>query len=106
MKTSKKEQISQIVSVFHGRAAPENGASLVGYSALIEAFRLEVPLPERLAVISSKHRRYEAGECAVYTPRHMPDDTIAGHLTFAFRYEGVELGVLRALFLQTGGGEI
>jgi hypothetical protein len=36
----------------------------------------------------------------------MPEDTLAGHLAFALRYEGVELALLHALFTQTGGTEI
>jgi hypothetical protein len=84
----------------------ESEAMLVGYSALIAAFELNVPLPERLALISHQHRRYEAENWAVYTPRHMPDDTIAGHLAFALRYEGVDLAVLHALFICIGHSEI
>jgi len=30
----------------------------------------------------------------------MPEDTLYGHLTFALKYEGIELGVLKALFEQ------
>lgn len=106
MTTSPKNRISRTVSVFHGRALPEREALLVGYAALIEAYELSVPLPERLALISHQHRRYDTDAWAVYTPRHMPEDTLAGHLAFALRYEGVELAVLHVLFTQIGGGEI
>lgn len=36
----------------------------------------------------------------------MPEDTLAGHLAFALRYEGVELAVQHALFTRIGGSEI
>ena len=42
--------ISQEVSVFHGRQAPESG-TIVGYGALIESYKLPVPFPARLALI-------------------------------------------------------
>jgi hypothetical protein len=101
-----ENRISRAVRVFRGRVLPEPDARLVGYAALIDAYRLAVPLPERLALVSRHHRRYDTGSWAVYTPRHMPQDTAAGHLGFALRYEGVELAVLRALFACIGGGEI
>jgi hypothetical protein len=85
---------------------PEREASLVGYSALINHYELPVPLPEKLALVSRRHRRYDQDGWAVYTPRHMPEDSVAGHLAFALRYEGVDLAVLRALYLRIGGAEI
>ena len=103
MTTSPNNRISQTVSVFHGRSVPEPEAQLVGCAALIEAFQLRVPLPDRLAVVSRQHRRYDTDCWAVYTPRHMPEDTVAGHLEFALRYERVDLAILHALFRVTGG---
>jgi hypothetical protein len=38
----------------------------------------------------------------VLTTRHTPEDTLAGHLIFALKWEGVQLGVLAALFRATG----
>jgi hypothetical protein len=49
MTISHSNRISQVVSVFHGRALPESQARLVGHAALIDAYDLNVPLPERLA---------------------------------------------------------
>lgn len=106
MESHPGKQISRIVSDFHGRRLPEGESHLVGYAALIDAYQLKVPSPERLAAISRRHRRYDTDEWAVYTPRHAPDDTVAGHLTFALRYEGVDLSVLRALFTSIGGAPI
>jgi len=103
MEDSPAKPISRRVTAFHGRVLPEPEASLVGYAALIDAYELRVPLPGRLAMVSRRHRRYDEDAWAVYTPRHMPEDTVPGHLTFALRYEGVDLAVLRALFLRIGG---
>jgi len=71
---------------------------LAGYAALISAYRLRVALPLRLAATSSKHRKYETAEWRVFTPKHRPADTLLGHLTFALKYEPVDLAVLNAVF--------
>ncbi len=98
-------QYSHKVTVFHERAAPEKGM-LAGYAALIAAHDLEVPLPDRVALISEKHKRYRTDEWEVFTPRHKPEDTLAGHLTFALKYEGVDLGIFHALFSKVAGNDI
>lgn len=89
---------SRPVSIFQGFPIPEEGATLAGYSALISGYGLAVPAPDRLCVIGTKHKKYEHGRWRVFTPRHAPEDTLYGHLTFALKHEGVELGVLNALF--------
>ncbi len=98
-------QYSQEVTVFHDRTAPEKGI-LAGYAALIAAHDLKVPIPERVALISEKHKRYRTDEWEVFTPRHKPEDSLAGHMTFALKYEGVDLGVLQALFSKVAGNDI
>ncbi|HLX91946.1 MAG TPA: Fic family protein [Puia sp.] len=90
-------RISQILTVFHERIAPEPG-QLVGYGAIINYYDLQIPLPDLLALVSEKHRQYQTIEWQVFTPRHSPEDTLMGHLTFALKYEGIELGVLKKLF--------
>ncbi|WP_367865982.1 Fic family protein [Pedobacter sp. WC2423] len=94
---SNNNHFSQKITVFHERTAPEEG-SIVGYAALIGFFKLEVPLPDRLALISQKHKQYETQEWIVFTPRHQPEESLMGHLTFALKYEGIELGVLKKIF--------
>ena len=44
--------------VFHDFSSPEKGATLAGYAALIEAHELQVPLPDSLCIIRTKHKRY------------------------------------------------
>lgn len=85
---------------------PEQNASLVGYAALIERYKLQVPLPSTLAVISEKHRKYTTDRWQVFTPRYAPEDTLKGHLTFALKYEGVDLAILNKLFEKVSKTEI
>lgn len=97
--------ISQKISVLHGRTAPERG-NLVGYGAIIEILRLPVTAPHRLALISEKHRHYSTGEWLVFTPRHQPGETLYAHLVFALKYEGVNLLAFKKLFEKLDPGEI
>ncbi len=89
--------ISQKITTFHGRIAPEEGF-LVGYGAIIEQFNLSVPIPKKLALISQKKRQYHTKEWQVFTPRHQPDETLFKQLVFALKYEGINLLVLKKLF--------
>jgi len=91
-------QNSQDVTVFHRLPALEKGSSLAGYSALISAHNLKVPVPDYLCAIGTKHKKYDHERWHIFTPRHKPQDTLYGHLIFALKYEGIDLAVLNALF--------
>jgi Fic family protein len=94
---AKGNRFSYSVSVFQEKASPEDGL-LAGYGAIIQHYGLELPLPDRLAFISQKHKQYETDEWIVLSPRYTPEDSLVGHLTFALKYEGVDLAVLKKLF--------
>ena len=98
-------QFSGPVTIFHGSRLPEL-ATPAGYAALIEAYRLKVPLPLTLAAIATRHKTIETGDWRLLTPRHAPPATLEGHVTFALKYEGLDLVVLKRLFLATGAGPI
>ncbi|MBL8228910.1 MAG: Fic family protein [Bryobacterales bacterium] len=90
---------------FQERALSER-ATPAGYAALIDAYQLKVPLPRTLSAIGEHHRiRVESG-WRILTPRHTPPATLAGHLTFALKYEGLDLAVLKRLFQTTGPAKI
>lgn len=95
---SENNQISQSITAFHAFPALEDGTTLAGYAALIAGLNLSVPTPDHLCAIGSKHKKYNKDRWRVFTPRHKPADTLCGHLTFALKYEGIELGVLKVLF--------
>ena len=99
-------QNSRSVIAFHAFPALEEGASLTGYSALIARHSLSVPAPDYLCAIGTKHKKYDKGRWRLYTPRHKPEDTLQGHLTFALKYEGIDLAVLKALFAAIDPQEI
>ena len=85
------------VTNFQGRQLPEPGR-LAGYAALIEQYRLSVVLPPVLAAVGDRHIRSSTDAWQILTPRHAPLNTLSGHLTFGLKWEGVQLGVLAALF--------
>jgi len=99
-------RFSEHVTVFRKYTLPETEMKLAGYSALINQYDLEVPLPEYISAISQSHRQYEEGRWKVLSKRHEPEHTLLGHLTFAFRYEGVELQVLKKLYSTVDKGKI
>jgi hypothetical protein len=101
MDDGEKKRFSGPVTVFQERRLPEK-ATPAGYSALIDAYGLAVPLPRTLSAISERHRVSEEGGWRILTPRHAPHPTLEGHLTFALKYEGLDLAVLKRLFLATG----
>ena len=102
---SKNNHFSEEVSVFRDRVVPEDGFC-AGYFAIIKFYGLEVPLPDRFCAISKRFKKYETDEWLIFEPKYMPEDSLAGNLVFAFKYEGIDLGVLSSLFKVVSGDEI
>ncbi len=101
MKTTFKVSSPGPVKTFMNRRLPEQAAP-VGYAALIQTFDLRVPVPRTLSAISARHRKYMRDCWRILTPRHMPEPSLRGQLTFALKYEGLDLALLKRLFLETG----
>lgn len=85
------------LSVFHGRTVPEDGV-IVGYGAIIEAYKLAVPIPEKLTFISTKKRQFENKEWKVFPSRYLPEENLYKQIIFALKYEGVNLLIFKKLF--------
>ncbi|PAQ09074.1 Fic family protein [Mesorhizobium temperatum] len=100
-----EHRFSGPVTVFQDMRLPET-ATPAGYSALIDAYKLAVPLPRMLSATGEHHRIIEKDGWRIMTPRHAPHPTLEGHLTFALKYEGLDLAVLKRLFLETGPAAI
>jgi hypothetical protein len=90
---------------FRGRRLSER-ATPVGYAALIAAYDLRLPLPPRLAAIAERHHPVATADWIMLTPRHRPDPTLPAQLTFAIKWEGVDLAVLTQLFRIIDAAEI
>ena len=89
---------SEDLILIHNFPALEKGMTLAGYSALIKEYALSVPLPNSLCAIGFRHRKQDKGYWQLFTPRHKPTNSLHGHLTFALKYEGIDLSVLKVLF--------
>ena len=100
-----QHRFSGPVTVFQGRALPER-ATPAGYAALIDAFGLRVPLPLTLSAVGEHHRVRQESGWRILTPRHAPSPDLEGHLTFALKYEGLDLGVLKRLFSALDSADI
>ena len=96
---------SQPVNHFYGRGLPEP-AIPAGYAALIERFKLIVPLPPVLAATALRHGPKSNSNWQLFTPRHRPEQSLSGHLVFALKWEGVNLAVLGALFKVIQADEV
>lgn len=99
------EWIERPVNHFRGLLLPEP-AIPAGYAALVERFELPVPLPAQLAAIAARHHPQPHPKWRLLTPRHRPLDTLEGQLVFALKWEGVDLGVLAALFARVPPSEV
>ncbi len=97
--------ISSTVSVFHGMALPVE-AQPVGYAALIDAHALAAPFPYECSAIGLKHKVFRKDRWHIFTPRHTPEATLTGYITFALKYEGVDLLILKKLFEKIDAHEI
>ncbi|MFU8887740.1 MAG: Fic family protein [Trueperaceae bacterium] len=101
MSTKALHRFPPPVRVLLERRLPER-ATPAGYGALIAAYGLAVPPPRTLHATGERHRIVEADGWRILTPRHTPKPTLAGHLTFALKHEGLDLAVLKRLFLALG----
>ena len=102
---AQKDRFSQSVRVFREQRLPVT-ATPAGYAALIGAYDLQVPLPRTLSATGERHRFLEQAGWRIFSPRHAPTPSLAGHLTFALKYEGLDLAVLKRLFHTTGPAPI
>ncbi len=88
---------TQSITEFHGRVAPEP-LKPIGYAALIDRYNLQLPLPQRLTAIAERYKPTSTSEWQLLSPRHAPEDSLFGHLELAIKWEGIDLGVMAALF--------
>jgi hypothetical protein len=85
------------VSSFHGRTVPVQG-KIVGYGAIIESLNLPVPLPNMLAIVQEKTKKYSVEGWQIFPPSYQPEERLYKQLVFALKYEGVNLLAFKELF--------
>ncbi len=105
MNNAANPYFSSPVTVFQESPLPDP-ASPVGYAALIDAHGLKVPLPRILTGVSPKNKSAASAEWRILPARYAPQASLEGHLTFALKYEGVNLLALKKLFEATGAEPI
>ena len=87
-------------TVFQNAAIP-SGTSLAGMSALVHAFKISAPVrhPVCISQLNIKGHVKDQGNWRIYSKRYQIESTVAAHLTFAMRYEHVDLLVLKRIFM-------
>ncbi len=84
---------------FDGDVLPEPEAELVGYSWLIREYKLNVPAPSLVsAIIPAKNAKRSKGRWQLLGSRYQPEAHWFAQLTFALKYEGVDLAIIKSLF--------
>jgi hypothetical protein len=77
-----------------------------GYAWLVKQYGLRTPAPLRPAGLTAGRQKTEAGGLLLIPAQNAPEPSLAGHLTFALKWEGVDLGVLAALFETVPAADI
>jgi Fic family protein len=101
----KNTHCSKEIFHFHGKITPETGF-ITGYGAVIQYYELEVPIPDTLALIIKKNKNYNKPGWIVFGPKYKPSETLTGQLTFALKYEGVNLLFFKKLFEKLDQSEV
>ena len=99
--------------VIQGIAKPCPGW-IVGYTAVIEKLKLQIPLPLVKAMVSEKYRSVKDESWLIFSSAYLPQDNTSiskiqalyNHLVFALKYEGVNLLVFAKLQEQLSSEEL
>lgn len=105
MREGSQHRFSRPVTVFREQRLPVT-ATPAGYAALIDAYDLRVPLPRTLSATGERHQPRDEAGWRIYSPPYAPAPSLAGHLTFALKHEGLDLAVLKRLYAATGPAPI
>lgn len=81
---------------FRESGAPD-GAAPAGYAWLIATYGLRLPVTPTRTAIAGQHRPRERDGWSIKPERYAPDETFADQVSFALKWEGVNLAVLNRL---------
>jgi len=89
---------------------PSNASNPAGYDALVARYDLQaIPHWHHSAISRSTTRQTKGDERSVldvYPRSFSPQDTLGAHLEFALKYDGVNLGILSAIFAKANPEEL
>jgi Fic family protein len=95
--TATGDRFRQPVAELRAMRLPEP-AMLAGYSALIDRYDLQLPLPRQLAAIGTRRNPASSDRWRLFTSRQAVPTSLGEQLEFALKHEGLNLSVLSALF--------
>ena len=101
MNMDNNNRFSGPVNVFLDRRLPVKAVP-AGYAALADAYGLGAPLPRTLSAVGERRGTFEEDGWRIHSSLRAPAATLEGHLTFALKYEGLDLALLKRLFLAAG----
>jgi len=95
---AKTSHFSQSTPVFNGLKTPEEGF-IVGYAAIIQSLDLQMPIPKPISLVCKHNKKYQTNDWQVLPNTYLPEDNnkdseivaLYKHLTYALKYEGVNL---------------
>ena len=97
---------SIVVNVSTKNTAPVT-LQIAGYQVLESRYSLRLPAPLwRFAAIGRSDRRESRADALLLPRRYGPPDTLASHLKFALKWEGIELPLLKQLFKRVPREEL
>lgn len=85
----------------------QNASNLAGYHWISAAVGVEPVQPLRVSSVIGGSRASHTQDGRVrntYTRPYAPEPTLAAHLAFALKYEGIELDFMARVFAATGSG--
>lgn len=99
--------------IIQGEAKPFSGW-LVGYAAIIQKFKLAMPIPVLKAMVSEKNHQVKTDAWIVLPIAYLPHDhsgltrieALFNHLVFALKYEGVNLLLFSKLHEKLNNKEL
>ena len=90
---------------FRDLQVPED-VQIAGYGWLIREYELKMPVPPRLAGLWGSHRSRERDGWYLLPIQYAPGQELGEELSFALKWEGVNMAVLDALFKVVSAEEI
>ena len=83
---------------YHGEILPKS-TQAVGYTWLIEHFKLDLPLRELCCIskIRLNTQKEQKGKWSIFDAQIKFEDTITGHLEFSIKHEKIDLLILKSI---------